>query len=79
MPGFLVFKELGLDFSDVMPEAMQAAIKSALAMLPGSWMLHGLGGEYNVDVDPVAELNKAMDGGGALGSIGGIALARALA
>lgn len=62
MPGFLVFKELGLDFSDAVPSVVQGAIKTALSMLPGSWMLHGLGGEYNVDVDPVAELNKALDG-----------------
>lgn len=71
MPGFMVFKELGLDFPDTMPEIAQGAIKSALAMVPGSWMLHGLGGEYNVDVDPVAEINKALDGGGSLGRIAG--------
>ena len=62
MPGFLVFKELGLDFSDSMPGVVQGAIKAALANLPGSWMLHGLGGEYSVDVDPVAAMYKALDG-----------------
>ncbi|QDU41256.1 hypothetical protein Mal4_56210 [Maioricimonas rarisocia] len=65
MPGFLIFDELGIDPD--MPFA--SAAKTALSMLPGSWMLHGLGGEYNVDVDPIAEINKTLDGGGHLGSM----------
>lgn len=62
MPGFLVFKELGLDFSDAVPGVVQGAIKAAIANLPGSWMLHGLGGENSVDVDPVAAMYKALEG-----------------
>lgn len=65
MPGFLIFDELGIDPD--MPFA--PAAKTALSMVPGSWMLHGLGGEYNVDVDPIAEINKTLDGGGHLGSM----------
>ena len=49
MPGFLIFEEFGLDPD--MPGAGLA--KAALGMVPMSWMLHGLGGEYNVDVDPI--------------------------
>lgn len=65
MPGFLIFEELGIDPD--MPGAGLA--KTGLAMVPGSWMLHGLGGEYNVDVDPIGEINRTMDGGGHLGSM----------
>lgn len=65
MPGFLIFEELGIDPD--MPGAGLA--KTGLAMVPGSWMLHGLGGEYNVNVDPIAEINATLDGGGHLGSM----------
>lgn len=60
MPGFLIFEEFGMDFEKMGMAA--PVIKAALQRVPGSWMMHGIAGEKNVDVDPVAALNKVASG-----------------
>lgn len=52
MPGFLMFEEFGLDPD--MPMADLA--KAALRRVPMSWLAHGVKGEFNVDIDPLAML-----------------------
>lgn len=52
MPGFLMFEEYDLDPD--MPMADLA--KAALRRLPMAWVAHGIKGEFNIDIDPVAML-----------------------
>src|SRR5262245_31480335 len=53
MPGFLMFEEykklgIGPDTPDI--------LKAGLRRLPMAWIAHGIKGEYNIDIDPVAVL-----------------------
>ena len=68
MPAFLMFEEFGLD-PDSMPGPLLGLAKAGLRMVPMSWAMHGIIGEYNVDVDPIGELRETLDGGGTLGSM----------
>jgi len=52
MPGFLMFEEYSLDPD--MP--MGDLAKMALRRLPMAWVAHGIKGEFNIDIDPVAML-----------------------
>lgn len=71
MPGFLIFEEFGATVDNIPSAIQKEAAKAALRRLPGSWMMHGIAGEQDVDIDPVAELNKALDGEGVIGGIAG--------
>lgn len=52
MPGFLMFEEYGIKDEGMMADLA----KTALRRLPMAWIAHGIKGEYNIDVDPVAIL-----------------------
>lgn len=56
MPGFLIFEEFGDILGDMQTGTMADMAKKGLRMLPLSWIAHGVIGEFNVDIDPVAEL-----------------------
>lgn len=52
MPGFLMFEEFGITETGMMADLA----KTALRRVPMSWLLHGVKGEFNVDIDPLAML-----------------------
>jgi type VI protein secretion system component Hcp len=52
MPGFLMFEEFGITDTGMMADLA----KTALRRVPMSWLLHGVRGEFNVDIDPLAML-----------------------
>jgi hypothetical protein len=55
MPGFMMFDEYkDMGISPDMPGADLA--KAGLRRLPMTWVTHGIKGEYNIDLDPVAML-----------------------
>jgi type VI protein secretion system component Hcp len=52
MPGFLMFEEYGITDTGMMADLAKAALRR----VPMSWLLHGVKGEFNVDIDPLAML-----------------------
>jgi type VI protein secretion system component Hcp len=68
MPGFLMFDEFGLSGTEVdaMGKTGTGLVKAGLRMLPFSWLMHGIVGEFNVDIDPFEELRQLTQGRGEL-------------
>lgn len=62
MPGFLIFEEFGDILGDNQTGMMADMAKKGLRAVPMSWLAHGVIGEFNVDVDPVAELRALTSG-----------------
>jgi type VI protein secretion system component Hcp len=52
MPGFMMFEEYGITDDGMMVDLAKAALRR----LPMAWVAHGIKGEYNIDIDPVAML-----------------------